>query len=145
MVTLNIDQIKEAIPQRYPMLLVDEIIELDLGKRVVGVKHITGDELFFQGHFPGEPIMPGTLIIEAMAQTSTFLFYQPDKGSQKLNFYLGVVKDARFLKPVLPKAKLKMVAEPLRLAEDSAHVKVEATVNGEVVSKAELVFVRRKG
>jgi 3-hydroxyacyl-[acyl-carrier-protein] dehydratase len=89
--------------------------------------------------------MPGTLIIEAMAQTSTFLFYQPDKRSQKLNFYLGVVKDARFLKPVLPKTELKMTAEPLRLAEDSAHVKVEAVVNDEVVSKAELVFVRRKG
>lgn len=144
MITLNIDQIKEVISQRHPMLLVDEIIELDPGKRVVGVKHVTGDELFFQGHFPGEPIMPGTLIIEAMAQTSTFLFYQPDKKSQKLNFYLGVIKDGRFLKPVLPKAELRMIAEPLRLAEDSAYVKVEAIVNDEVVSKGELVFVRRK-
>jgi len=145
MITLNIEQIKEAIPQRQPMLLVDEIVELDPGKRVVGIKHVTGDELFFQGHFPGEPIMPGTLIIETMAQVSTFLFYQPNDKSQKLNFYLGIVKDTRFLKPVLPKAELMIVAEPLRLAEDSAHVKVEATVNDEVVSKAELVFVRRKG
>jgi len=126
------------------MLLVDEIIELDPGKRVVAIKHITGDEVFFQGHFPGEPIMPGTLIIEAMAQASTFLFYEPDKGFQKLNFYLGVVKDARFLKTVLPKVDLRVTAEPMRLAEDSAYVKVEATVNSEVVSKAELVFVRRK-
>lgn len=145
MITLNIDQIKKAIPQRHPMLMVDEIIELVPGKRVVGIKHITGDEVFFQGHFPGEPIMPGTLIIETMAQVSTFLFYEPDKGSQKLNFYLGVVKDARFLKPVLPKADLRVTAEPMRLAEDSAFVKTEATVNSEVVSKAELVFVRRKG
>jgi len=144
MITLNIDQIKEAIPQRSPMLLVDEITELEQGKRVVGVKHVTGKEMFFQGHFPGEPVMPGVLIIEAMAQTSTFLFYQPDKISQKLSFYLGVVKDIRFLKPVLPKVVLKMIAEPLRLAEDSAYVKVEAIVNDEVVSKGELIFVRRK-
>lgn len=127
------------------MLLIDEIAEIDPGKRVVGFKHITGMEPFFKGHFPGEPIMPGTLIIEAMAQVSTFLFYQPDKKSQKLNFYLGVVKDIRFLKPVLPRAELKITAEPLRLAEDSAYVKVEASVNDEIVSKGELVFVRRKG
>ena len=144
MITLNIEQIKEAILQRDPMLMVDEITEIDPGKRVVGLKHITGDESFFKGHFPGEPIMPGTMIIEAMAQVSTFLFYEPSKKTQKLNFYLGVVKDIRFLKPVLPKAELKMVAEPLRLGEDSAHVKVEASVNGEIISKGELIFVRRK-
>ena len=144
MITLNIDQIKQTILQRDPMLMVDEIKDIDPGKRVIGIKHITGSEPFFKGHFPGEPIMPGTLIIEAMAQVSTFLFYQPNKESQKLNFYLGVAKDIRFLKPVTPKAELKITAEPLRLAEDSAHVKVKASVNGNIVSKGELIFVRRK-
>lgn len=144
MITLKIEQIKQAIPQRDPMLMVDEIVAIDPGKRVVGLKHITGDEPFFKGHFPGEPIMPGTLIIEAMAQVSTFLFYEPSKKLQKLNFYLGVVKDIRFLKPVVPKAELKITVEPLRLAEDSAYVKVEVNVNDEMVSKGELVFVRRK-
>lgn len=144
MISLNIDQIKEAIPQRDPMLMVDEIVAIDPGKRVVGLKHITGNESFFKGHFPGEPIMPGALVIEAMAQVSTFLFYEPDKKYQKLNFYLGVVKDIRFLRPVIPRSELKITAEPLRLAEDSAYVKVEASVNDEIVSKGELVFVRRK-
>lgn len=144
MIALNIDQIKQAIPQRDPMLMVDEIKAIDPGKRIVGIKYITGNEPFFKGHFPGEPIMPGTLIIEAMAQVATFLFYQPGKESQKLNFYLGVVKDIRFLRPVTPRAELMMTAEPLRLAEDSAHVKVEASINGDVVSKGELIFVRRK-
>jgi len=144
MLSLNIDKIKEAIPQRYPMLFIDKIIELDPGKRVIAIKQVTINEQFFQGHFPDKPIMPGTLIIEAMAQTSTFLFYDPDKNSQKLNFYLGVVKDIRFLKAVLPGDKLKIAAEPLRLADESAHVKVKATVSDETVSQGELIFVRRK-
>lgn len=143
MITLNIDQIKNTIPQRDPMLMIDEITVIDPGKRVVGIKHVTGYEPFFRGHFPGEPIMPGSLIVEAMAQTSTFLVYQPTNMSQKLNFYLGVVKDIRFLKPVRPKAELMIIAEPLRLAENTAHVKVEASVNDEIVSKGELLFVRR--
>lgn len=145
MITLDINQIKNAIPQRYPMLFIDEIIELDPGKRVVGIKHVTIKEPFFQGHFPNEPIMPGTLVIEAMAQTSTFLFYQADQKPQKLNFYLGIVKDVRFFKPVLPESELKIIAEPVRLAEDTAYVKVKATVKDENVSTGELVFVRKKG
>jgi len=144
MITLNTDQIKESIPQRTPMLWVDQIIELEPQKRVVGIKRITGKEVVFEGHFPGEPIMPGVLLIEAMAQTSTFLFYDPNKASKKLSFYLGVVKDFRFLKPVLPGINLKMIAQPIRLTEESAYVKVEAAVNDEVVSKGELIFVRRK-
>lgn len=144
MMTLDIEQIKSIIPQRSPMLFIDKIVEIDTGKRVVGVKLLSGKESFFKGHFPGEPIMPGALIIEAMAQVSTFLFYNPNTESQKLSFFLGVVKDIRFLKPVIPKAELIMSAEPLRLAEDSAYVKVEARVNDEIVCRGEMIFVRRK-
>lgn len=143
MITLDIRKIKEAIPQRYPMLLIDKIIELDPGRRVVGSKQVTINEPFFQGHFPDNPIMPGTLIIEAMAQTSTFLFYNPG-GQSKLNFYLGIVKDVRFYRPVVPGDELRITAEPLRLSEDTAYVKVKASVNDEKASEGELVFVRRK-
>lgn len=140
---LDVNQIMKSISQRYPMLYIDRIIDLEIGKRVVAIKNVTINEQFFQGHFPQEPIMPGTLIIEAMAQASTFLFYEPDK-EQKLNFYLGIVKDIRFLKPVVPGDQLKIEAQSVRLAEDSAYVKVIATVAEQKVCEGELVFVRRK-
>jgi 3-hydroxyacyl-[acyl-carrier-protein] dehydratase len=125
------------------MLYIDKIIDLEVGKRVVAIKNVTINEQFFQGHFPQEPIMPGTLIIEAMAQASTFLFYEPNK-EEKLNFYLGIVKDIRFLKPVVPGDQLKIEAQSVRLAEDSAYVKVAATVAEQKVCEGELVFVRKK-
>lgn len=140
---LDVNQIMKSISQRYPMLYIDRIIDLEIGKRVVAIKNVTINEQFFQGHFPQEPIMPGTLIIEAMAQAATFLFYEPDK-EQKLNFYLGIVKDIRFLKPVVPGDQLKIEAQSVRLAEDSAYVKVIATVAEQKVCEGELVFVRRK-
>lgn len=143
MAELDITQIMQSISQRFPMLFIDRIVELDPGKRVVAIKNVTINEQFFQGHFPDQPIMPGTLIIEAMAQASTFLFFEPDK-KQKLNFYLGIVKDVRFLKPVSPGQQLKIEAESLRLAEDSAYVLVSASVSEEKVCAGELVFVRRK-
>jgi len=144
MITLDINQIKESIPQRYPMLLLDRIIDLEPGKKVVAIKKVSINEPFFQGHFPDEPIMPGSLIIEAMAQASTFLFYRSEKKERKLNFYLGVVKDARFFKPVIPGDELKIISEAIRLTEDNAYVKVKATVSDEVISQGEFVFVRRK-
>lgn len=141
---IDINQIMKSIPQRYPMLYIDRIIDLEVGKRVVAVKNVTINENFFQGHFPETPIMPGTLIIETMAQASTFLFYEPDKKEQKLNFYLGIVKDARFLKPVYPGDQLRIEAQSVRLAEDSAYVKAVALVDEKKICKAELVFVRKK-
>jgi len=143
MINLDVNQIMKTISQRYPMLYIDRIIDLEVGKRVVAIKNVTINEQFFQGHFPEQPIMPGTLIIEAMAQASTFLFYEPDK-EQKLNFYLGIVKDVRFLKSVVPGDQLKIEAQSVRLAEDSAYVKATVTVNDVKVCEGELVFVRKK-
>jgi 3-hydroxyacyl-[acyl-carrier-protein] dehydratase len=140
---LGINKIMESISQRYPMLYIDKIIDLEIARRVVAIKNVTINEQFFQGHFPQEPIMPGTLIIEAMAQASTFLFYEPDK-EQKLNFYLGIIKDVRFLKPVVPGDQLKIEAQSIRLAEDSAYVKVVAIVADRKVCEGELIFVRKK-
>ena len=144
MMNLAISQIMQSISQRYPMLFIDEIIELELAKRVVAIKNVTINEQFFQGHFPEAPIMPGTLIIEAMAQASMFLFYKPENKSQKLNFYLGVIKDVRFLKPVVPGNQLRIEAQSVRLSEDSAYVKATVTVKDTKVCEGELVFVRRK-
>jgi len=144
MITLDINQIKDLIPQRYPILLIDKIIDLEPGKRVIAIKNVSINEPFFEGHFPNEPIMPGTSIIEAMAQTSIFLVYKPEKKEQKLNFYLGVVKDARFFKIVLPGDELKIVSEAVRVTEDNVYAKVKVTVKDETISEGEFVFVRRK-
>lgn len=144
MITLDINQIKNLIPQRYPILLIDKIIDLEPGKRVVAIKNVSINEPFFEGHFPDEPIMPGTSIIEAMAQASTFLVYKPEEKEQKLNFYLGVVKDTRFFKTVLPGDELKIISEAVRVTEDNVYAKVKATVKDETISEGEFVFVRRK-
>lgn len=126
------------------MLMIDKIVEMDEGKRIVAVKNVTMNEPFFRGHFPDEPIMPGCMIIEAMAQVSTFLFYVAANPSQKIEFYLGAVKDVKFFKPVIPGDILTVSSEAMRLAEDSAYVKVKAAVKEEVVSSGEMIFVRRK-
>lgn len=144
MISLDVNQIRQIIPQRYPMLMIDKIIELEPAKRVVAVKNVTINEQFFQGHFPDEPIMPGSLIIEAMAQTSTFLFYEPGKKHQKLNFFLGVVKDVRFFKSVGPGDVITIIAESVRLAEDTAYVKAKVMVADKKISEGELIFVRRQ-
>lgn len=144
MITLDINQIKASIPQRYPMLMIDKIINLVPAKRVVAIKNVSINEQFFQGHFPDKPIMPGTLIVEAMAQASTFLFYEPDKASKELSFFLGVIKDIRFFKSVYPGSQLEIEATPIRLTEENAYVKVRASVEGEKVSEGELIFVKRK-
>ena len=144
MAILDINKVMASIPQRYPMLMIDKIIEVDSGKRIVAIKNVTINEPYFQGHFPDDPIMPGCLIIEAMAQVSTFLFYDSEKPEQKLAFYLGAVKDVKFFKPVIPGDTLTITAESLRLAEDSAYVKIKVVVGSENISEGEMIFVRRK-
>lgn len=141
---MDIIKIMKTVSQRYPMLYIDRIVELEPGKRVTAIKNVTINEHFFQGHFPGEPIMPGTLIIEAIAQASMFLFYEPDKPEQKLDFYLGVVKEARFLMPVVPGDQIRIEVQSVRLAEESAYVKAAAVVGEKKACEAELIFVRRK-
>lgn len=141
---LDFEQIKQALPQRFPYLLVDRIIELVPKKKVVGIKNITGDEICFLGHFPDKSIMPATMVVEAMAQVSTFLFFEKKNTKKKLEFYLGVIKDSRFLKPVTPGDQLKIVAEAIRLTKDNALVKVTASTGQEKVAEGELIFVRRK-
>ena len=105
---LNTHEIMKMLPHRYPFLLVDRIVELEEGKRVVGIKNVTINEPFFQGHFPGHPIMPGVLIIEAMAQVSGILAMLTDKiSNDKVTYFTGI-DNARFRKPVVPGDVLRL-------------------------------------
>ena len=98
---LNIKKIMELIPHRYPFLLVDRVIDYEKGKWVKAIKNVTMNEPFFQGHFPGEPIMPGVLIIEAMAQAGGIVAMMEDEAKEKLAFFMTIDK-AKFRKPVVP-------------------------------------------
>src|SRR3712207_1803739 len=111
---LNIDQIKELIPHRYPFLLVDRVLELEEGKRAVGIKNVSVNEPFFQGHFPDYPIMPGVLIIEAMAQVGAVAMMSMDENKGKLGVFAGIDK-VRFKKEVRPGDTLRMEVEMLSL------------------------------
>lgn len=134
----NIDIIKEVLHQRYPFLMVDKIVEFEKGKRAVGIKNVTTNEHFFEGHFPEKPIMPGALISEAMAQTGAMLFYD-EGGGKSLLYYLYSIK-ARFLQPVIPGDTLRIEATPIKVTKDAGIIKTEATVEGKTVAKGEFTF-----
>ena len=136
----SIREIMELLPHRYPFLLVDRIVEWEPGKRIVGVKNVTINEPFFQGHFPGSPIMPGVLIIEAMAQTWGILVLssETDKAGSKNVLFLGI-DNARFRRPVYPGDQLRFELQALNLKRSIWKFKGEAFVNGELVAEAELM------
>jgi 3-hydroxyacyl-[acyl-carrier-protein] dehydratase len=139
--TLDINQIKSVLPHRYPFLLVDKIVELDPGERVVGIKNVTINEEFFQGHYPGHPIMPGVLIVESMAQVGGFLMYHSVEDAEgKIPFFAGIDK-AKFRKPVKPGDRLKVKAEVIRLRDKIGKISAESFVDGQLAAEAELMFV----
>ena len=134
-------EIQAILPHRYPFLLVDRIEELEVGKRVVGVKCVTINEPFFAGHFPGKPIMPGVLIIEAMAQVGGVLAYkstQTGERSAPLVYFMGIDK-AKFRKPVEPGDQLRFVVEVLRAKPPYWKMRGEAFVDKSLVCEAELM------
>ena len=135
---LDITQIQAILPHRYPFLLVDRIIEYEPGKRVVGLKNVTLNEPFFAGHFPDAPVMPGVLIVEAMAQTAGVLMLAslPDRD-QKLVFFTGI-DSARFRKPVVPGDQLRLELTVLRLRQKYIKLRGEAYVDGMLVAEAEI-------
>lgn len=138
--SLGVEEIHRILPHRYPFLLVDRILNMELGKRIVGVKNISINEPFFQGHFPGRPIMPGVLIIEAMAQTGGILalLSTPENLGNPSIFLLGVDK-VRFRKPVVPGDQLILELETLRSGKKFWKMQGKALVNQVVVTEAELM------
>jgi len=137
---LDIDAIREILPHRYPFLLVDRIEELE-AERIVGIKNVTVNEPFFAGHFPDYPVMPGVLIIEAMAQVAGVLVLSgiPDRKNKLV--LLAGVDGAKFRKPVRPGDQLRMEMKVLRSRATMAKVSGTATVAGVVVAEAEILCV----
>lgn len=138
---LGIEEIQKVLPQRFPFLMIDRVTELEPGKRVVAIKNVSINEGFFSGHFPGKPVMPGVLIIEAMAQAMIMLFYdeQATPKEKMPAYYLGAVK-VRFLSPVFPGDQIKIIVEPLKILSGSGIVNAAAEVNGKEVAKGEISF-----
>ncbi|TKJ34193.1 3-hydroxyacyl-[acyl-carrier-protein] dehydratase FabZ [bacterium (candidate division B38) B3_B38] len=136
MAIINIDEIMKLLPHRFPFLLVDRIVELEEKKRIVGIKNVTINESFFQGHFPKTPIMPGVLIIEAMAQVGGILLLRTiPKRENKLVYFMGI-DQAKFRKPVLPGDQLRFEVEVLRLKSRVCKMQGKAYVGEELVAEA---------
>ncbi len=136
---LDIEAIKQILPHRYPFLLVDRILTLEPGKRAVGLKNITVNEPFFQGHFPQRAIMPGVMIIEVMAQVGGVMILSVGEHQGKLA-YIGTVDNAKFRRPVVPGDTLEVEVELLRLRGNAGKVKCVARVSGEEAAEAEIMF-----
>jgi len=136
---MDIEEIKNIIPHRYPFLLVDRVIEVEEGQRVVGIKNVTINEPFFQGHFPQYPVMPGVLIIEALAQVGAIAMLGKEENKGKLGFLAGVDK-CRFKRQVKPGDQLRLEVEITRLKGAIGKGKGRATVDGELACEAEIMF-----
>ena len=138
---MDIKEILQYLPHRYPFLLVDRIVELEIGKRIVGLKNVTINEPFFPGHFPHNPVMPGVLIIEAMAQTAAVLAFKtdgsvPDEGS---TVYFASVDNVRFKRPVVPGDQLVMEAQIVRKMRNIWKFSAVARVDGELATEADFM------
>jgi len=142
---MNTEQIKEYLPHRYPFLLLDRIVEWEKDKRLVALKNVTANEPFFQGHFPHYAVMPGVLVVEAMAQACAMLgllsLGQKDDG--KHVYYFAGIDGARFKRPVRPGDQLVFEIEQLRLSRGLGKFKAVARVDGAVAAEAELLCVLR--
>jgi len=136
---MDIRRILEILPHRYPILLVDRILESEAGRRIVGIKNVTFNEPFFQGHFPGHPIMPGVLIVEAMAQTGgVLLLGELERPEEKVVYFMSL--DAvKFRRPVVPGDQLRMEVEVLQNRGSTCRLKGMAYVDGKLVAEAEMM------
>ncbi len=141
MIVLDSRAIQEILPHRYPFLLVDKIIELVPRERIVGIKQVTVNEPFFQGHFPGEPVMPGVLQIEALAQVGAILALREfEDRDNRIPFFSGI-ENARFRRPVVPGDTLVLEVTALRIGTRVQKMRGEAKVDGKITAEAEIMCV----
>lgn len=136
---LDASLIMKILPHRYPFLLVDRVISLEKGKRAVGIKNVTINENFFAGHFPGKPVMPGVLIVEAMAQVGGVMMLSPEENRGKLAYFMAA-NNVKFRKTVIPGDQLRIEVEVGRIKSKTGQVRTKAYVEGKVVAEAELMF-----
>ncbi|MEK5304228.1 3-hydroxyacyl-ACP dehydratase FabZ [Bacillus sp. FSL R10-2201] len=136
---LDIQQIKEIIPHRYPFLLVDKVLEVEEGKRAIGIKNVTANEEFFNGHFPDYPVMPGVLIVEALAQVGAVAMLKKEENRGRLAFFAGI-DNCRFKRQVRPGDQLRLEVEMTRVRGAIGKGKAIATVNGEIACETEITF-----
>jgi 3-hydroxyacyl-[acyl-carrier-protein] dehydratase len=140
---LDINQIREIIPHRYPFLLVDRIVSVEEGRKAVGIKNVSGNEPFFQGHFPDFPVMPGVLIIEAMAQVGAVAILRMPEFAGKIALFAGIDK-ARFRRQVFPGDQLRIEVEVLKLRGHVGKSSCVAYVGEDIAAEAQLMFAIQK-
>jgi len=136
---MKIDEILDILPHRYPLLLVDRILEIVSGKTCVGLKNVTANEQFFMGHYPGRPIMPGVLIVEAMAQVGAILILS-DPANKGMLPIIGAIENVKLRKPVIPGDQLISTTELLWFRNCVGKMRGHATVDGEIVASMEATF-----
>ncbi|MCD6386252.1 3-hydroxyacyl-ACP dehydratase FabZ [Candidatus Sumerlaeota bacterium] len=140
---MDVKKILDILPHRYPFLLIDRIIEIEPNKRIVGIKNVSINEPFFVGHFPGEPVMPGVLLIEAMAQAGAVLILSEPKNQGKIVFLAGV-DNARFRRPVVPGDQIKIQVDVLSQRNIFGKAAGKVTVNDVLAAEAQISFVIQK-
>ncbi len=136
---IKVEEILKILPHRYPFLLVDRVLQLQPGKSIVALKNVTCNESFFEGHFPGVKIMPGVLIVEALAQAGGILLYHSLPDPMNKFVVLSKIQNARFRKMVKPGDQLRLEAEVVKIRARLCHVRGRATVDGEVVAEGEIL------